>query len=100
MFPADSLLESTGQMAEVVARITNTAFNAGVKMAMPFIIVTLVVYTGFGLLGRLMPQIQIFFLALPLQIILAFLTLSLVFSSIMLFWLNTYEQSITRYLVL
>ncbi len=100
MFPADYLVNSTGQMAEVIARVVNTAFNAGVKMAMPFIIVTLVVYTGFGLLGRLMPQIQIFFLALPIQIVLAILTLSLVFSTIILYWLNIYEESVTRYLVL
>ena len=100
MFPADSMLESTGQMAEVVARVANTAFNTGVKMAMPFIIVTLVVYTGFGLLGRLMPQIQIFFLALPLQIILAMITLMLVFSTIILYFLGVFEESVTRYLVL
>lgn len=100
MFPADAVVSSTGQMAEVIARVVNTAFNAGVKMAMPFIVVTLIVYTGFGLLGRLMPQIQIFFLALPIQIILAVLTLMLVFSTIILYWLNVYEESITRYLVL
>lgn len=100
MFPADGIVHSTGQMADVIARVVNTAFNAGVKMAMPFIVVTLVVYTGFGILGRLMPQIQIFFLALPIQIMLAIITLSLVFSTIILYWLNLYEESVTRYLVL
>ena len=69
-------------------------------MSMPFIIVTLVVYSGFGLLGRLMPQIQIFFLALPLQIILAMITLMLVFSTIILYFLGVFEESVTRYLVL
>lgn len=99
MFPADGYLSSTGQMAEVVAQVVNTAFNTGAKLAMPFIIVTLVLYTGFGLLGRLMPQVQIFFLALPLQIIMAIVTLTIVFSTALLFWLNVYEETVTRYLV-
>lgn len=99
MFPADGYISSTGQMAEVIAQVVNTAFNTGAKLAMPFIIVTLVLYTGFGLLGRLMPQIQIFFLALPVQILLAIMTLMLTFSTVMLYWLTVYEETITRYLI-
>jgi flagellar biosynthetic protein FliR len=99
MFPADGYISSTGQMAEVVAQVVNTAFNTGAKLAMPFIIVTLVLYTGFGLLGRLMPQIQIFFLALPVQILLAIITLMLTFSTVLLYWMTVYEETVTRYLI-
>ena len=100
MFPANQLFAHSGQMAEVIAKVVNVSFNTGVKLAMPFMFVTLIIYAGFGLLGRLMPQIQVFFLALPLQITLAILTLMLVFSSAILFFLNFYEETVTRFLVL
>ena len=85
-------------MADVVARTVNTAFNTGVRMSAPFIVVGLLVYIGFGLLGRLMPQIQVFFLALPLQILLSLITLSLVFSAAILFWLASYEEEMIRFM--
>ena len=100
MFPANEAFSYSGQMAEVVAKTANAAFNVGVKLSLPFIFTTLIIYTGFGLLGRLMPQLQVFFLALPLQIVLAILTLMLVFSSAILYFLGFYEESVTRYLVL
>ena len=100
MFPTTEMFAHSGQMAEVIAKTVTIAFNTGVKLSLPFIFVTLIIYTGFGILGRLMPQIQIFFLALPLQITLAILTLMLVFSSAILFFLNYYEETVTRFLVM
>ncbi len=41
------------------------------------IVVGLLVQIGFGLLGRLMPQVQIFFLAMPLQIFLSLVLLAM-----------------------
>lgn len=44
------------------------AFNIGVQMAAPFIVFGLVFYLGLGLLARLMPQLQVFFIAMPANI--------------------------------
>ena len=98
LFPADSSVLDTKSMLEVVSQSVNTAFNTGIQMAAPFIVVGLLLYTGFGLLGRLMPQIQVFFLALPLQILLSLITLSMVFSAAILFWLSMYEDQIIQLL--
>jgi len=98
MFPANGEIPDTGSMADILARITSLSFNTGVRFAMPFIVIGLIMYLGFGLLGRLMPQLQIFFLALPLQILISLITLSLTISAGMLFWLNMYEETMTTYL--
>jgi len=100
MFPANGFFNDVGQMADVIARVANVAFNTGVKMSMPFMIITLVVYTGFGILGRLMPQIQVFFLALPVQILLAIMGLSLVFSFMLLYFLEFFEETVTSTITL
>lgn len=97
MFSAGTF-PATGGMSEVIAKTVNTAFTIGIQFAAPFIIVGLIVYLGFGILGRLMPQIQVFFLALPVQILLSLITLLLVVSVGMLFWLSKFEETYTAFI--
>jgi len=73
----------------------NTAFKLGVQLAMPFLVVCTLVQVGFGLLGRLMPQVQIFFLALPVQILLSLVLLTMVMSAGMLYWLGSFETAVS-----
>lgn len=94
MFPAGNIPD-TGNMAEVVAKSVAASFLIGVQISSPFIVVAFILYVGMGVLARLMPQVQIFILSLPVQILLSLLTMSLVFSAIMMFWLRKYEDGIT-----
>lgn len=97
LFPA-GVVPSSGGMAEVMSRTVSSAFGLGVQLAFPFVVIGLVVYTAFGLVGRLLPQIQIFFLALPVQIVISMVTLVLVFSTIMLYWLSRFETGYISFL--
>ncbi len=99
LFPATGAIPPVADMSDVIARTVNTAFNIGVRLAAPFLVVGLLIYLTFGLLGRLMPQLQIFFLALPVQILLSLITLALVFSAGILYWLGMYEETLVRTLI-
>ena len=57
-----------GDMAEVVSRVVSQSFLLSFQIAAPFVAVGLIFYLGIGLLSRLMPQVQVFFVALPLQV--------------------------------
>ena len=96
VFPATGHMLDTGSMSLVIAHTVNAAFKIGIQMSLPFIIVGTLVQFGFGLLGRLMPQVQVFFLALPAQILLSLITLSMVFSAGVLYWMNSYQNIITE----
>lgn len=96
MFPAAGNMPDAGSLLEVVSRAVSTAFMIGIQLALPFIVVGLLVQIGFGLLGRLMPQVQIFFLALPVQITLALLIMSVVISASILFWLGGFEDTVAQ----
>lgn len=98
-FPSGDPLPMAGGMAETVARAVSQSFAIGFYMAVPFIVVSLLLYIGMGVLGRLMPQIQVFILALPLQILLGLLTLFLVLSSCLLYWLGHYEEALQMFLM-
>lgn len=75
-----------------ITRLVGGAFTLGIQLAAPFIAVGLVFYLGIGLLARLMPQVQIFFVALPVQIFLGFLAFAFTISAILMWFLNRYRE--------
>lgn len=89
-------LPDTGSMIETIALTVSAAFRIGAQLALPFIVIGTVLHVGFGLLGRLMPQVQVFFIALPAQILLSLITLSMVFAVGIMFWLGEYEGLIAN----
>ena len=94
MFPLGGLI-ATGDMSEVIVKAVAVSFKTGIQIAAPFIVVSFLLYVGMGVLARLMPQIQVFILSLPVQILLSLLTMSLVMSAVFMFWLQKYEEGIT-----
>ena len=57
-------------------------------MSAPFIVFGLVFNLGAGILARLMPQMQVYFVGVPLSIILGFLIFAVVLTTMM----GTYLQ--------
>lgn len=97
LFPIGAVPD-TGSMAQMVTQAFSSSFLIGFQITIPFIIVAMLLYIGMGVLSRLMPQVQVFILALPVQIMLSLLTLSLVLSSAMLFWLTQFESNMIFFL--
>ena len=83
-----------GGMAATISRAVTDSFAIGFYMSLPFMVVSLFLYIAMGVLGRLMPQIQVFVLALPIQIMLGLTVLMMSLSTMMLFWLNHYDEAI------
>lgn len=85
-------------MAAFITEIVQKGFNIGIQIAAPLIIVGLLVNLAMGVLNRLMPTFQVFFIALPLQLLLALATLMLSFTSgILIFFgfLDTHYGALT-----
>ncbi|MFP4097585.1 MAG: flagellar biosynthetic protein FliR [Alphaproteobacteria bacterium] len=92
MFPMGTIPDF-GSMAELIARAVSASFSIGVKLAAPFIVLTLLIYTGMGVLTRLMPQVQVFLIAVPAQILLALILLGLVIAALFSVWLQDYRSA-------
>lgn len=97
LFPVGAIPD-TGSMAELMSRAVSQSFLIGVKLAAPFIVMTLMIYVGMGVLSRLMPQVQVFLLAIPVQILLAIMTLMLVLGAAATYWLTYFEQAMVFFL--
>jgi len=87
-----------GDFGEMAVHIVSGAFRVGVQLAAPFLVFGLVFYMGLGVLSRLMPQLQVFFLAMPANILFGFLLLALLLSSMMLWYLDFFENSMAQFL--
>lgn len=64
--PTDPLM--IGDAAQMALHALSAGFVVGVQMAAPFIVFGLVFNIGLGILARLMPQLQVYFLAMPANI--------------------------------
>jgi flagellar biosynthetic protein FliR len=73
----------TGDMAKLILTVVDQAFTVGIKISAPFLIFSLVFNAGLGLLSKLMPQMQVFFVAMPLSILGGFAMLMLTISVVM-----------------
>lgn len=97
MFPVGGVPD-VGSMAELMSRALSVAFLTGFQLSIPFVVLSLMLYILMGVLSRLMPQLQVFILALPVQIILTLLVLSLTLSSMYLFWAAKFEEGLMYFL--
>jgi flagellar biosynthetic protein FliR len=74
---------STGDAAALVTKTVSGAFRIGIQLSAPFLVFGLLFNLGLGVLSRLMPAMQVYFLALPASILLGFLFLVLVLGAMM-----------------
>ena len=72
-----------GDVAQHLTGVIATAFRIGIQLSAPFLVFGLLFNLGLGVLSRLMPQMQVFFIGLPLSILLGFLLLMLVIGAMM-----------------
>jgi flagellar biosynthesis protein FliR len=55
--------------ASSLLKLVSFSFRMGVQLSTPFLIVGLISQIAFGLVNRLMPQMQVFFVVMPLQLL-------------------------------
>jgi flagellar biosynthetic protein FliR len=80
-----------GDVAALTTQTVALAFKIGVQLAAPFLVFGLLFNLGLGVLSRLMPQMQVFFVGMPLSILIGFLILLVVVGAIMTVFLGSVE---------
>src|SRR5881398_2098973 len=73
----------SGDVAALATRAFTAAFKIGLQLSAPFLVFGLVFNIGLGILARLMPQMQVYFVGAPLSILLGFLILVAVIATMM-----------------
>jgi flagellar biosynthesis protein FliR len=79
--PGDAV--PSGDVAELATRAFTAAFKIGMQLSAPFLVFGLVFNIGLGVLARLMPQMQVYFVGVPLSILTGFLIFAAVLTAMM-----------------
>jgi flagellar biosynthetic protein FliR len=78
----------SGDVASLATKTFALAFKVGVQLSAPFLVFGLLFNMGLGILAKLMPQMQVFFVGMPLTILIGFLILIMVVGAMMMTFLD------------
>jgi len=78
--------------AALATQTVGKTFALAVQMSAPVIVFSLVFNIASGLIGRAMPQFQVFFVATPLNLLLGLSIFALSLGSIGLVWVRAFES--------
>ena len=67
-----------------VVRLVAEAFSLGLQIAAPVVVFAIVFNVGLGVLARLMPQMQVFFVGVPGAMLIGFAIFALTLSAMMM----------------
>ncbi len=87
-----------GDAAQLAVQTTAQAFALGLQLAAPVVVFSLIFNIAAGLVGRVMPQFQIFFVATPLLVLGSLAVFALSLGVLGMVWLDHYRDLIEIFL--
>ena len=87
-----------GDMSNSMTRLFSDIFNIAIQLSSPVIAMGILVYLGAGVLARLMPNMQVFFVMIPLQIQISILILITSMSGMFLWYMDFVEARLSSFL--
>lgn len=91
-------LPPIGDLSQTVAHAAAGSFRLALEMAAPFIALGTVFFLAIGLIGRLVPQLQVMFVSQPLQIMGGLLLFALVLAAGMGWFLDAAGQQFALFI--
>lgn len=82
-----------GDFLELIVRYISASFALGIELTVPFLVLSLVFYAGLGVVSKMMPQFQVFFIALPLSILAGFALLMVLVGTMLQIFLDRFADS-------
>lgn len=71
-------------------------FRAGLSMSIPFLLVNSILQIALGIIGKLIPQVQVFFISMSLQVIIGWVILMMCLGTILL---NYQKLTLSMYIM-
>jgi flagellar biosynthetic protein FliR len=94
-FSRDLQVADAGQLA---IQTMGKSFSLGLQLAAPVVVFSLIFNIATGLVGRVMPQFQVFFVATPLIVLLGLSVFALSLGVIGMVWVDRYRELIGSFI--
>lgn len=82
-------------MSQAMVRTVSRSFVISIELAAPYLILATLFYALLGLISRIMPQLQVFYVGIPVQIIGGLIMLLLTMPASVLWFLDTLQEAVT-----
>jgi len=83
-----------GDAGQLAIQTMSRSFGLGLQLAAPVVVFSLIFNIATGLVGRVMPQFQVFFVATPLNVLLGLSVFALSLGVIGMVWVDRYRDLI------
>jgi len=97
LFPP-GLLPPSGDFAAYGVDVLSRSFRIGWQLAAPMVLFSFVFFVSMGVISRVMPQMNVFFVGLPLNILLGLGMLFVTLPAIMLVYLRYMDEGIRSFM--
>ena len=97
IFPAGEL-PFLSDIADHFSQTLNGAFHAAAQIAAPHLVIGTLLYLGAGMISRLLPNIQIFFIMQAPQILISFFVFLMTISAILMWYMEYFQSSLGTFL--
>lgn len=87
-------------IADFTEHATNTAnasFLMALQLSAPHIVIGMLIYLAGGIISRVMPSFQVFFILAAPNLMVSFFVLMIAFSSIMLLYLDYFKENVLKF---
>jgi len=74
--------------AQMATRLVSEGVGLALQLSAPVLLFALIFQVGLGLMARLMPQMHVFFIGMPLQIMLGFSIFAMALGAMMTWYLD------------
>jgi flagellar biosynthesis protein FliR len=85
-------------IADYLAQLLSKVFEIGVQLAAPSIVIGLLLNLVAGIISRLMPNMQVFFVMMPVQLMLSFFVMMIVFQMMMTEFAQFFSETFSDFL--
>jgi len=84
--------------AMVIVQYTSAAFLLGFHIAAPFVAYSIIYNSGLGLISRMIPAFQVFFIGMPINLFMGFTLLMILMGSMMALFMERFEELLVSFL--
>jgi len=87
-----------GDFSAQLFKVAGESFSLGMRLCAPLVVFSLVLNVALGLLNKLVPQMQVFFVGMPIQILVGLMVLMIALPPVMLLFMQFMGDGIAGYL--
>ncbi len=84
--------------ATTLGHLITHAFQMGLRLAAPVLVFGLVFQSGMGILSRLVPQMQVYFIAMPIQLLMGLWVLMVSLPAVMMLFTRDFAEGLGPFL--